>query len=462
MLLIIIIGVLVRKIIPLSQLYSNEESLLSYIFDVLFMVTLVSFLVIRIESLPISCKAPLLIKRTHDFLKSLLPSFLIILLIIFNSVLLVKIIPLSKSHAIPIGFVGAIASIFAIIYSYRCAIKFDKKFDFRVESLTHDECFSKLADLLEKDVPRLGLPPKKRISIANRNSLIPVFWVDPLEFRGIEWRAFIVALHQKMQDKNKTITLDLHLPCPLGTEDSEYFEVMEKLAKLSAKNISSHVLDSGRVAHAHNSKHLITSKILPTCYNTPLKLLRTNTSDSRYNTGSTPYKAAIYTERPEINCPCSSCDYKDYCFDKKNLKHSLLIIYCNYVVELFENINEYSDRISIQNNSVDKEIQFPLLIFFDQEKWSTERTKVLMTVMHKGVIETGEFTSHLLFPWAMVKGLSKTIVHTNDSSKIDGRTVKQKLADIIKAHKSKREELDETLFKAKTIFKKKPAIPAVK
>ena len=405
------------------------------------------FLALR-KSVPIRWKTLLWIKEFFKSLDQPLWIIWIILLSIFITVLLGKIILLHKTaYSWSIGIVGSIASISAFIYALYINRKFDKKFDYRVKFLAHDECFSKLSTLLTKEVNGLGLPPEELISIANRNSLIPAFWVDPLEYRGIEWRAFIVALHKKMQN-NKIIKLDLHLPLPChpdtDADADEYFKVMENLAKLSAENILSHLKDDSITERTQNSRYLIAIKKLPTCYNTPLRLIRTNDAGI-YNTDSRPYYTAAINTLPNIKKPCLSCENEGYCFNKKNLKHSLLIIYCNYVVELFENINEYSNRISIQNNSVDKGIHFPLLIFFDQKTWSRERTKVLMTVMHEGVIETGEFTSQLLFPWEMVKGLRETISHTNDSSKKDNRSVTQKLDSIINAHREKRIYYDELL-----------------
>ena len=136
--------------------------------------------------------------------------------------------------------------------------------------LAHDECFSKLADLLAEDVPELGSPPKRRISIVNRNALIPGFWVDPLEYRGIEWRKFIDALHNKIQHYHK-IELHLHVP---STADKEYFDVMEYLSELSVKNILSH-LNNGNFnkAYKNNKYSNIAKGKLPTCYGSSLKLL---------------------------------------------------------------------------------------------------------------------------------------------------------------------------------------------
>lgn len=400
-----------------------------------------------------------------NFFKSLLLPLWIILLIIFNGVLVGKIIPLSEFYPSAMGIIGVIASLLGIIYAFYINDEFNKKFDYRVKRLAHDECFSKLADLLlAKDVPvpEVGLPPEKHIAIVNRNSLIPAFWVDPLEYRNIKWRKFIDALCLRMTTK-VNIKLELHLPldCKLclapgdanaNADEYEYFKVMNELAKLTAENILSHVNGSSINKSTQEDIYSKTKGMLPTCYKFPLKLLG-RTDKDKYITEEEIYRpACFFTEQREFEAKsCSSCEYKIHCFDLENLKHSCLIIYCSFVMELFNKIKHLSENrtISIQHNRVDKGIQFPLLIFFDAaEGWSRERSKVLMTVIHQRVITQGEFSSYLMFPWDIVKGLRKTVSNTNDHSN-ENINIKEKLDSIIADHRFARNVFVKTLSKAK-------------
>lgn len=440
----------------------NADDTFLYIFYILVAGTLGSFLLQR-KSVPIRFKAPFWVKikgffkrwksplwiKIKDFFKSLGPPLWIIwiiLLIIFNAVLLGKIISFIESYSLVMGTIGMIASILAIIYALYSTCKFNKMFDFRVKSLTHYECFPMLSKLLTKDVHGLGLPPEKHISIANRNSLIPAFWVDPLEYRGIKWRKFINALHEKMQD-DENLELDLHLPCHPDTDsdaDEEYFRVMGKLSKFSAENILEY-LNSPSIDEPEKKDRY--SKVaqgkLPTCYKLPVRLLSRNNKSIHRANGDDCNVSHFNSQAYKDEMCGITCKYREHCFDENNLKTSLLIIYCSYVMELFEKSQLYHDvehRISLQNNQVDDAIQFPLLIFFDSKTWSRERTKVLMTVMHEGVIKTGEFASQLLFPWEIVKGLRETISYTSGIKNEDERGVTNKFKDIVKAHKNKREE----------------------
>jgi len=117
-----------------------------------------------------------------------------------------------------LGAIGVFASIAAIYHSYSSEKRLEEKLDLRILNLNQKDCFSKLAFMLnggdQKSCNELGRPPREHISIVNRNSLIPGFWVDPLCFHNTEWKALIKAIYKSIADKKKEIDLELYVPVP--------------------------------------------------------------------------------------------------------------------------------------------------------------------------------------------------------------------------------------------------------
>ncbi len=328
-----------------------------------------------------------------------------------------------------LGVIGAVVTLTGILLSYLSSHGLDKKLDMRIKQLNADESFAKFAESLKENADGIGLPPVDLVTIINRNSFIPGFWTDPFLSREHGWQDFLRNLTEKVVSPTNSIRLDLLAP-DFRVNSEQYIGILQQLAEWSVASISELGTNNGPKRQRIDT------------------YLRCHTAFCSNDISSICGK---YNTIAALPPSCSDCIHLQLCRNKEVLKRCALISYCDNVIFFLVNLKkEACHRLRMVLISPDTGFNYPLLVLFDSDLWRSQRSRAILIVMQQRAIETGEFVSHVMFPWEVVRGLRGTIPleplgPRSQNSPEEAQDIKDLLEDAITFHSDLRNLVEKEL-----------------